>query len=569
MKQQNFFLLALCLLTMLALGTTNTQAQSRLEIEKPSDGSNDVILNSATGNNTIFKINGQEKMRLTIDGRLGIGTTNPFRMMELYHNSSAAPIRMTSGKVEGADSYLEYKNAVSAFSNTRLALGTWGSLDGRFTVMLGNGTLNPSPKFTVLESGNVGIGTTSPEEILHLGGSNNNLKLGSYAYLGETGAGFGTILGNGVKANSGANSLVKTIPDNNDNVHWIRLQYDKGITFHGAAGGSVSQNVGFSSNEHELMRIASNGNVGIGTSSPLGKLHIVDGGLVPQRNLHDKAIAVLERNSTGYLQFLIPSSGAETGILFGKGSNNVAGGIIYNHNGLGSLQFRTFNNETSLEIASNGNVGIGTTNPSQLLHLYKSNADSWMTLETGNASRHTGLIFKRSDIAWQIYQPAGGTSLNFWNSSGTSTVMTLFSNGNVNFRGTVSSNGIALSSDARFKKDIQTLTASKVAKLDQVRGTSYQFRTKKFKNKNFSKGTQMGVIAQELMKVYPELVSKDADGYYSVNYTGLIPVLVEAVKDLRKKNSNLKNDHQAIKAELDTLTARMNALEKLLIKAKK
>lgn len=128
---------------------------------------------------------------------------------------------------------------------------------------------------------------------------------------------------------------------------------------------------------------------------------------------------------------------------------------------------------------------------------------------------------------------------------------------------------VELTSDAHFKKDIQTLASSQVAKVDQVRGVSYRFRTAEFKKRNFSEKSQMGVVAQELIKVYPELVSKDSEGYYSVNYTGLIPVLVEAVKDLRKKNRLLKDDNQAIKVELGTLKARMAALEKLLIKAKK
>jgi len=42
-----------------------------------------------------------------------------------------------------------------------------------------------------------------------------------------------------------------------------------------------------------------------------------------------------------------------------------------------------------------------------------------------------------------------------------------------------------------------------------------------------------GFIAQELMKVYPDLVHEDEYGYLSVNYTGMIPVLVEAIKELK------------------------------------
>lgn len=49
--------------------------------------------------------------------------------------------------------------------------------------------------------------------------------------------------------------------------------------------------------------------------------------------------------------------------------------------------------------------------------------------------------------------------------------------------------------------------------------------------KNVNPNPEFGVIAQELMLVYPELVQKDENGYLSVNYIGLIPVLVEALKE--------------------------------------
>lgn len=47
-----------------------------------------------------------------------------------------------------------------------------------------------------------------------------------------------------------------------------------------------------------------------------------------------------------------------------------------------------------------------------------------------------------------------------------------------------------------------------------------------------AKPKPMGLIAQDLQKVYPELVDKDSSGYYSVDYIGLIPVMIEALKEL-------------------------------------
>ncbi|MEI6755289.1 MAG: tail fiber domain-containing protein, partial [Paludibacter sp.] len=116
--------------------------------------------------------------------------------------------------------------------------------------------------------------------------------------------------------------------------------------------------------------------------------------------------------------------------------------------------------------------------------------------------------------------------------------------------GIVYSYGSALTSDERLKTDIKPLT-DKLDKLYQLNGKAYKKHAlddeivlpdikdekgnviKKYeKSKNKTpETTEFGFLAQELMAVYPELVSKDTLGYYYVNYIGLIPVLVEALKE--------------------------------------
>ena len=61
-----------------------------------------------------------------------------------------------------------------------------------------------------------------------------------------------------------------------------------------------------------------------------------------------------------------------------------------------------------------------------------------------------------------------------------------------------------------------------------------------FKNHNFPGGKQVGFIAQEVEKVLPEVVSTDSEGYKSVSYDKFSAVLVEAVKELKKENDELK-----------------------------
>jgi Chaperone of endosialidase len=68
---------------------------------------------------------------------------------------------------------------------------------------------------------------------------------------------------------------------------------------------------------------------------------------------------------------------------------------------------------------------------------------------------------------------------------------------------------------------------------------------------NFSTGKQMGVIAQEVEKVFPELVTTNGDGYKRVNYIGLIPVLIESIKEqqtqIEKQNQKIEKLTQLVK----------------------
>jgi hypothetical protein len=109
------------------------------------------------------------------------------------------------------------------------------------------------------------------------------------------------------------------------------------------------------------------------------------------------------------------------------------------------------------------------------------------------------------------------------------------------------------SSDQRWKKDIKTLDNS-LSKIAALRGVSYQWRQDEFPDKNFSKGAQIGVIAQEIEQIFPELVSEDDQGYKSVSYASLVAPLIEAVKALKQQNESQQ-------AAIDDLAARLDALE--------
>lgn len=91
-------------------------------------------------------------------------------------------------------------------------------------------------------------------------------------------------------------------------------------------------------------------------------------------------------------------------------------------------------------------------------------------------------------------------------------------------------------SDRRLKENIQSLDNS-LEKLLQLNPSQYQWKDPQ------KEGVSYGLIAQELAKVYPELVKKRSDGYFGVNYMELIPVLIKAVQEQQLQIEELKAEH--------------------------
>ncbi len=124
-------------------------------------------------------------------------------------------------------------------------------------------------------------------------------------------------------------------------------------------------------------------------------------------------------------------------------------------------------------------------------------------------------------------------------------LMTLTSSGNMNVAGTVTQN-----SDARFKTNIETVSGA-LEKMLRLRGVSYDWNQAAFPERTFDTRHQLGFIAQEVREVLPDVVSEDADGYLAVGYTAIMPVLAEAIKELKAQKD----------AEIATLREKITVLE--------
>ncbi|MCG6191418.1 tail fiber domain-containing protein [Maribellus maritimus] len=134
------------------------------------------------------------------------------------------------------------------------------------------------------------------------------------------------------------------------------------------------------------------------------------------------------------------------------------------------------------------------------------------------------------------------------------------------FNTDVYAEGIILNSDERFKKNIRPLRGSAL-NIKLIRGVTYKLKeettvaqtsgnfspntekekndmdllaTTKGKMKNLNRN-RIGFIADEIKEIFPDLVEEDSEGYLHVDYLGLIPVLVESIKEQQNQIATLQS----------------------------
>jgi photosystem II stability/assembly factor-like uncharacterized protein len=94
-------------------------------------------------------------------------------------------------------------------------------------------------------------------------------------------------------------------------------------------------------------------------------------------------------------------------------------------------------------------------------------------------------------------------------------------------------------SDLRYKTNIIPILSA-IEKINKLKGVYFNWKRKEFPNKNFNDKRQIGFIAQNVEKVFPELVHTDSRGYKSIEYDKFTAVLIQAVKELYKEIKLLK-----------------------------
>ena len=268
------------------------------------------------------------------------------------------------------------------------------------------------------------------------------------------------------------------------------------------------------------------GEIGIGTTSPTANLDVYAGSLqtFAGANLRISRQAGLTANNvrleTNLYRYVPGNDWTTTSIL---------------------LQRWTDATPQALIALDGNNVGIGTYTASTTLdvngNITERGTDFILNGRGGGQGNNSHSARALVDDGY------AGLYVNFGNDFGKTTVDSdLQVNGSVH-----------QSSDVRYKTNILTLNNA-LDDLLNLRGVSYDWDRAKWPAKNFSKGKQVGFIAQELERIFPELVDTDKDGYKSVNYIGVVPVLAEAVKTLNAKVQEKQKQIDALNAKVDRLS---------------
>lgn len=107
---------------------------------------------------------------------------------------------------------------------------------------------------------------------------------------------------------------------------------------------------------------------------------------------------------------------------------------------------------------------------------------------------------------------------------------------------------IGACSDERYKQRVSPISNAleKVLLLD---GVEYEWNRDKFASLSFEAGRQLGVVAQEVRQVVPEVVSESPAGMLAVDYGKLTPLLIEAIKDLKNENEDLRRRIEALESK--------------------
>lgn len=500
-------------------------------------------------------------------GPVGVGTASPSSTLTVGNEGGTIGgeilLNPTSTQYEGGQ--IIFKRALQGGS-VDWTVDQYGttSANARFRIFNGNSEMNG---ISILENGNVGLGTANPSAKLNLDGGGmrifagfgnstsrpglNTSSIGNYEIRG-VGAGGGSSQGDG--ADDGFLRLSAGGGTNSNTQASIDLSGYSNVA-------DMGSNIVMRTAGTERFRINADGKMGIGTTSPSTTLHIQNGNTagptdpanntLPSIYLYNtnsastSANSILSLRTTGqgggspFLSFdIFGVRGYSMGMDNGDADKFK---IIPNWNFTGL-------SSPILTIDTDNKVGIGTASPNTKFHV-QSTGQTSLYVESTTSDNNGMVIFNaNTDQNWGpnwhefLYFQKQGNALGWVGAANNGTGVSYNT-----------------SSDYRLKTDLKNYSG-----LDLVNKIkTYDFAWKE------NSSRMHGVMAHELQEILPYAVSGSKDAVdesgkmkiQGVDYGRITPILVKAIQEQDETINNLKKDKERLEQSLKDIQERLLKLE--------